>query len=107
MPDNTQNDPIIFKTNGKEGFRIPYPTTHLLGTKCPEMKLEIKMTESISGTIKYFIEELEAELVSISYQLIDETNTDTREQLNMEYQDLEQRLTNMKIIQELILKNIK
>jgi hypothetical protein len=65
------------------------------------------MTESISGTIKYFIEELEAELVSVSYQLIDETNTDTREQLNMEYQDLEQRLTNMKIIQELILKNIK
>ena len=36
-------DPIIFKTNGKEGFRIPFPTP---GTKCPETKLEVKeMTE--------------------------------------------------------------
>ena len=34
---------IIFKTNGKEGFRIPFPTP---GTKCPETKLEVKeMTE--------------------------------------------------------------
>jgi hypothetical protein len=67
----------------------------------------VTMTETIHSTIKYFIEELEAELVSISYQLMNEINTDTREQLNMESQDLDQRLTNMKIIQELILKNIK
>jgi hypothetical protein len=67
----------------------------------------VTMTETIHSTIKYFIEELEAELVSISYQLMNEINTDTREQLNMESQDLDQRLTNMKIIQELVLKNIK
>jgi len=30
---------LIFKTNGKEGFRIPFPTP---GTKCPETKLEVK-----------------------------------------------------------------
>jgi hypothetical protein len=36
-------DPIIFKTNGEEKFRIPFPTP---GTKCPETKLEVKeMTE--------------------------------------------------------------
>jgi len=33
---------LIFKTKGKETFRIPFPTP---GTKCPETKLEIKMTE--------------------------------------------------------------
>jgi hypothetical protein len=34
---------IIFKTKGKETFRIPFPT---FGTKCPETKLEVKeMTE--------------------------------------------------------------
>ena len=36
-------DDIIFKTKGKETFRIPFPT---FGTKCPETKLEVKeMTE--------------------------------------------------------------
>ena len=36
-------DDIIFKTKGKEIFRIPFPT---FGTKCPETKLEVKeMTE--------------------------------------------------------------
>jgi len=36
-------DDIIFKTKGKETFRIPFPTP---GTKCPETKLEVKeMTE--------------------------------------------------------------
>ena len=34
---------IIFKTDGKETLRIPFPTP---GTKCPETKLEIKMTSN-------------------------------------------------------------
>jgi hypothetical protein len=44
---------IIFKTDGKEKFRIPFPTP---GTKCPETKLEIKMTEPI--TLNLTLEEL-------------------------------------------------
>jgi hypothetical protein len=44
---------IIFKTNGKEGFRIPFPTP---GTRCPETKLEIKMTEPI--TLNLTLDEL-------------------------------------------------
>jgi hypothetical protein len=32
-------DDIIFKTKGKETFRIPFPN---FGTKCPETKLEVK-----------------------------------------------------------------
>ena len=39
---------LIFKTEGKETFRIP-PLTP--GTKCPETKLEIKMTEPITLTL--------------------------------------------------------
>ena len=41
-------DPIIFKTNGKEGFRIPFSSSSFpyVGSKCPETKLEVKeMTE--------------------------------------------------------------
>ena len=41
-------DPIIFKTNGKEGFRIPFSPSSFpyVGSKCPETKLEVKeMTE--------------------------------------------------------------
>ncbi len=42
MHNNTPNDdPIIFRTNGKEGFRIPYPTTFRLGTKCPKTQLQV------------------------------------------------------------------
>ena len=44
---------LIFKTKGKETFRIPFPTP---GTKCPETKLEIKMTEPITLTLT--VEEL-------------------------------------------------
>ena len=44
---------IIFKTDGKEGFRIPFPTP---GTKCPKTKLEIKMTEPI--TLNLTLDEL-------------------------------------------------
>jgi hypothetical protein len=44
---------LIFKTNGEEKFRIPFPTP---GTKCPEMKLEIKMTEKF--TLELTLDEL-------------------------------------------------
>ena len=44
---------LIFKTDGKETFRIPFPTPK---TKCPETKLEIKMTEKI--TLELTLEEL-------------------------------------------------
>jgi hypothetical protein len=42
---------IIYYKNGEETFRIPFPTP---GTKCPETKLEIKMTEieKVKGEIK-------------------------------------------------------
>jgi hypothetical protein len=33
------NNDLIFKTDGEEKFRIPFSTP---GTKCPEMKLEVK-----------------------------------------------------------------
>jgi len=41
---------IIFKTDGKETFHMPAPTLETLttGTKCPETKLEIEMTEKIT-----------------------------------------------------------
>ena len=34
------NDDLVFKTNGEEKFRIPFSTPYV-GTKCPEMKLEV------------------------------------------------------------------
>jgi hypothetical protein len=44
---------LIFKTNGKETSRIPSPTLEdlTLGTKAPETKLEIKMTEPIEAKV--------------------------------------------------------
>jgi len=45
---------LIFKTKGKETFRIPFPTP---GTKCPETKLEIKMTEQ-KFTLELTLDEL-------------------------------------------------
>jgi hypothetical protein len=38
------NDDLVFKTDGEEKFRIPFPVsnTPYIGTKCPEMKLEVK-----------------------------------------------------------------
>jgi hypothetical protein len=44
---------LIFKTNGKETSRIPSPTLEnlTLGTKAPEIKLEIKMTEPIEAKV--------------------------------------------------------
>ena len=35
------NDDLVFKTDGEEKFRIPFSTPYV-GSKCPEMKLEVK-----------------------------------------------------------------
>ena len=47
------NKDLIFYTNGKETSRIPSPTLENLtiGTKAPEIKLEIKMTEPIEAKV--------------------------------------------------------
>ena len=44
---------LIFYTNGKETSRMPAPTLGTLttGTKSPEIKLEIKMTEPIEAKV--------------------------------------------------------
>jgi hypothetical protein len=47
------NKDLIFYTKGKETSRMPSPTleTLTLGTKAPEIKLEIKMTEPIEAKV--------------------------------------------------------
>jgi hypothetical protein len=47
------NKDLIFYTNGKETSRIPSPTLEnlTLGTKAPEIKLEIKMTKPIEAKV--------------------------------------------------------
>jgi hypothetical protein len=47
------NKDLIFYTNGKETSRMPAPTLETLttGTKAPEIKLEIKMTEPIEAKV--------------------------------------------------------
>jgi hypothetical protein len=47
------NKDLIFYTNGKETSRMPTPTleTLTLGTKAPEINLEIKMTEPIEAKV--------------------------------------------------------
>jgi hypothetical protein len=57
---------IIFKTKGKETFRIPFPTP---GTKCPETKLEIKMTET--DISKVLIEGEYATIMGIRYKRVE------------------------------------
>ena len=57
---------IIFKADGKETFRIPFPTP---GTKCPKTKLEIKMTELI--TLNLTLDELK--LIDKYVELNDDT----------------------------------
>ena len=47
---------IIYYKNGEETFRISPPTPPTLGTKCPETKLEIKMTETF--TLELTLDEL-------------------------------------------------
>ena len=58
---------LIFKTKGKETFRIPFPTP---GTKCPEMKLEIKMTET--DISKVLIEGDYATIMGVKYKRVEE-----------------------------------
>jgi len=60
-------DPIIFKTDGKETFRISPPTP---GTKCPETKLEIKMTET--DISKVLIEGDYATIMGVKYKRVKE-----------------------------------
>ena len=58
---------LIFKTKGKETFRIPFPTP---GTKCPETKLEIKMTET--DISKVLIEGDYATIMGVKYKRVEE-----------------------------------
>jgi len=65
---------LIFYTNGKETFRIPFPTP---GTKCPETKLEIKMTEPTDEQIDELWDEIGG-----YYTLYPEVRNTIREALN-------------------------
>ena len=58
---------LIFYTNGEETYRIPFPTP---GTKCPEMKLEIKMTET--DISKVLIEGDYATIMGVKYKRVEE-----------------------------------
>ena len=58
---------LIFYTNGEETSRIPFPTP---GTKCPETKLEIKMTES--DISKVLIEGDYATIMGVKYKRVEE-----------------------------------
>jgi hypothetical protein len=66
---------LIFYTNGEETSRIPFPTP---GTKCPETKLEIKMTES--DISKVLIEGDYATIMGVKYKRVEEPKP------RMEYQ---------------------
>jgi hypothetical protein len=63
---------LIFKTKGKETFRIPFPTP---GTKCPETKLEIKMTET--DISKVLIEGDYATIMGVKYKRVEEPKPTT------------------------------
>jgi hypothetical protein len=67
---------LIFYTNGEETSRIPFPTP---GTKCPETKLEIKMTET--DISKVFIEGDYATIMGVKYKRVEEPKP------RMEYQE--------------------
>jgi hypothetical protein len=58
---------IIYYKNGEETFRISPPT---LGTKCPETKLEIKMTET--DISKVLIEGDYATIMGVKYKRVKE-----------------------------------
>jgi len=65
---------LIFKTDGKETHRISFPT---LGTKCPEIKLEIKMTET--DISKVLIEGEYATIMGVKYKRVEEPKTPVEE----------------------------
>jgi hypothetical protein len=58
---------LIFYTNNEETYRISFPT---LGTKCPETKLEIKMTET--DISKVLIEGEYATIMGVKYKRVEE-----------------------------------
>jgi hypothetical protein len=59
---------LIYYKNGEETFRISPPT---LGTKCPETKLEIKMTET--DISKVLIEGEYATIMGVKYKRVEES----------------------------------
>ena len=65
---------LIFKTNGEEKFRIPFPTP---GTKCPETQLEIKMTET--DISKVLIEGDYATIMGVKYKRLGPPKTPVEE----------------------------
>ena len=65
---------LIFYTNNEETSRIPFPTP---GTKCPETKLEIKMTES--DISKVLIEGDYATIMGVKYKRVEEPKTPVEE----------------------------
>ena len=65
---------LIFYTNGEETSCIPFPTP---GTKCPETKLEIKMTES--DISKVLIEGDYATIMGVKYKRVEEPKTPVEE----------------------------
>ena len=65
---------LIFYTNGEETYRIPFPTP---GTKCPEMKLEIKMTET--DISKVLIEGEYATIMGVKYKRVEEPKSPVEE----------------------------
>jgi hypothetical protein len=65
---------LIFYTNGEETSRIPFPTP---GTKCPETKLEIKMTET--DISKVIIEGDYATIMGVKYKRVEEPKTPVEE----------------------------
>jgi hypothetical protein len=65
---------LIFYTNNEETYRISFPT---LGTKCPETKLEIKMTET--DISKVLIEGDYATIMGVKYKRVEEPKTPVEE----------------------------
>ena len=70
---------IIFKTDGKETFRMPSRTIQELtiGTKCPETKLEIKMTETDISRV--LIEGDYATIMGIRYKRMEDPKSPVEE----------------------------
>ena len=65
---------LIFYTNNEETYRISFPT---LGTKCPETKLEIKMTET--DISKVLIEGDYATIMGVKYKRVEEPKSPVEE----------------------------
>jgi hypothetical protein len=79
---------IIYYKNGEETFRISPPT---LGTKCPETKLEIKMTET--DISKVLIEGEYATIMGVKYKRVEMTDKQKLEFLLTELKSTAKRKT--------------